>query len=162
MRTVGLLGGMSAGSTTLYYQAFNRLVRNGWRTSLRPASPWSIVLPAPMVQWQAAGDWDPGGRVPRGRRSVGWRALGAEARIPICANTMHIVADAVQAKVGVPVLHIADATADAVKRCAARGRCSPRASPWKSRSIATGWPPRACGPQRRRRRRPRAAPRHHL
>lgn len=113
MRTVGLLGGMSAESTTLYYQAMNRLVRErlGGLHSAQLLL-WSIDF-APMAAWQAAGDWDQAGAfLAQGARRL--EGAGAEA-ILICANTMHMVADQVQAAVGVPVLHIADATAEAVK-----------------------------------------------
>lgn len=113
MRTVGLLGGMSAESTTLYYQAMNRLVRErlGGLHSAQLLL-WSIDF-APMAEWQAAGAWGEAGRfLAGGARKL--EGAGAEA-ILICANTMHMVADQVQAAVGVPVLHIADATAEAVK-----------------------------------------------
>lgn len=113
MRTVGLLGGMSAESTTLYYQAMNRLVRErlGGLHSAQLLL-WSIDF-APMAAWQAAGEWDEAGAflAENARRLEG---AGAEA-ILICANTMHMVADQVQAAVGVPLIHVADATADAVK-----------------------------------------------
>lgn len=113
MRVVGLLGGMSAESTTLYYQAMNRLVRERLG-GLHSAEllMWSVDF-APIATMQADGDWQGAGEVlaQAARRLEG---AGAEA-ILICANTMHIVADQVQAAVGVPVLHIADATAAAVK-----------------------------------------------
>lgn len=113
MRTVGLLGGMSAESTTLYYQAMNRLVRErlGGLHSAQLLL-WSIDF-APMAEWQAAGDWDRAAAfLADGAKRL--EGAGAEA-ILICANTMHIVADQVQAAVGVPLIHIADATAQAVK-----------------------------------------------
>jgi aspartate racemase len=113
MRTVGLLGGMSAESTTLYYQAMNRLVRErlGGLHSAQLVM-WSVDF-APIAQMQADGDWVEAGMIlaEAARRLEG---AGAEA-ILICANTMHMVADQVQAAVGVPLLHIADATAAAVK-----------------------------------------------
>jgi aspartate racemase len=113
MRTIGLLGGMSAESTTLYYQAMNRLVRERLGGLHSADLLLSSIDFAPMADWQAAGEWKEAGAflAERARRLEG---AGAEA-ILICANTMHVVADQVQAAVGVPLLHIADATAAAVK-----------------------------------------------
>ncbi|CAN5875141.1 aspartate/glutamate racemase family protein [soil metagenome] len=113
MRTLGLLGGMSAESTTLYYQELNRLVR-ARLGGLHSAQLllWSVDF-AGIAALQASGDWAQAGAVlaDAARRLEG---AGAQA-ILICANTMHLVADQVQAAVSVPVIHIADATADAVK-----------------------------------------------
>jgi aspartate racemase len=113
MRTLGLLGGMSAESTTLYYQTINRLVRErlGGMHSARLIL-WSIDF-APMAELQAAGDWEAAARqlADAARRLEG---AGAQA-ILICANTMHLVAPQIQAAIQVPVIHIADATAMAVK-----------------------------------------------
>ena len=113
MRTVGLLGGMSAESTTLYYQAMNRLVRErlGGLHSMQMLM-WSVDF-APIAQMQADGDWEAAGQV-LAQAAARLELAGAEA-IMIGANTMHLVADQVQAAVGVPLIHIADATAAAVK-----------------------------------------------
>lgn len=113
MRTVGLLGGMSAESTTLYYQAMNRLVRErlGGLHSIQLLM-WSVDF-APIAKMQADGDWEAAGEV-LAEAAARLEAAGAQA-IMIGANTMHLVADQVQAAVGVPLIHIADATADAVK-----------------------------------------------
>jgi aspartate racemase len=113
MKVIGLIGGMSAESTALYYQLINRMVRErlGGLHSARLVL-WSVDF-APIAQMQADGDWDQAGQV----LADAARALegaGAQA-ILIGANTMHMVAPAVQAAVAVPVLHIADATANAVK-----------------------------------------------
>lgn len=113
MRTVGLLGGMSAESTTLYYQAMNRLVRErlGGLHSMQLLM-WSVDF-APIAQMQADGDWEGAGEV-LAQAAARLESAGAKA-IMIGANTMHLVADQVQAAIGVPLIHIADATADAVK-----------------------------------------------
>ena len=113
MRTVGLLGGMSAESTTLYYQAMNRLVRErlGGLHSIQLLM-WSVDF-APIARMQADGDWQAAGEV-LAQAAAKLELAGAEA-IMIGANTMHLVADQVQAAVSVPLIHIADATADAVK-----------------------------------------------
>ena len=113
MKTLGLLGGMSAESTTLYYQELNRGVRErlGGMHSAQLIL-WSIDF-APMAELQAAGDWDAAG-AQLAEAAKRLQIAGADA-VLICANTMHLVAPQVQAAIGVPVIHIADATADAVK-----------------------------------------------
>jgi len=120
MRVLGLIGGMSAESTAVYYREINRLVRERLG-GLHSAELilWSVDF-APIAEWQASDDWDATGEAlaEAARRLVG---AGAEA-ILICANTMHINAAQVQAAIGVPLIHIADATAQALK---ARGVARP-------------------------------------
>ena len=113
MRILGLLGGMSAESTVVYYQTLNRLVRERLG-GLHSAEMilWSVDF-APIAAWQASDDWAATGRAlaEAGRRL---EAAGAQALV-ICANTMHINAPDVQAATGVPLIHIADATAGALQ-----------------------------------------------
>lgn len=113
MRTLGLIGGMSAESTALYYGHLNRLARErlGGLHSSRLVMV-SIDF-APLAEMQARGEWEAAGLMlaDEARRL---EVAGAEA-ILICANTMHLVFDAVQAAVDAPVLHICDATAAALK-----------------------------------------------
>jgi aspartate racemase len=112
MKTLGLIGGMSWESTALYYQLLNRLARErlGGQHSAKLVL-WSIDF-APMAALQSAGLWDEATTImiDAARRLEG---AGAEA-IVICANTMHRMADEVQAAVGVPLIHVADAVAGAV------------------------------------------------
>jgi aspartate racemase len=113
MKTIGLIGGMSAESTTVYYQQLNRLVRErlGGLHSARIAM-WSLDF-APVAALQAKDDWDATGVLlaDAARRLEG---AGADC-ILICANTMHLNYGEVTGAVGVPVIHIADATGDALK-----------------------------------------------
>jgi len=113
MRTLGLIGGMSAESTTVYYQAINRLVRErlGGLHSAELVL-WSVDF-APIAELQAKDDWVETGRLmaDAARRLEG---AGAQA-ILICANTMHLNAPEVEAATGVPLIHIGDATARALK-----------------------------------------------
>ncbi|MGZ3403272.1 MAG: aspartate/glutamate racemase family protein [Phenylobacterium sp.] len=113
MKTIGLIGGMSAESTTVYYQLINRLVRErlGGLHSAQIAL-WSLDF-APIAELQARDDWDATGAIlaDAARRLEG---AGAQA-ILICANTMHLNYDQVAASVDAPVIHIADATAKALK-----------------------------------------------
>ena len=113
MRAIGLIGGMSAESTTVYYQTINRLVRErlGGLHSAELVL-WSLDF-APIAALQAKDDWDATAAIlaDAARRLEG---AGAQA-ILICANTMHLNAPQVEAAVSVPVIHIADATAQALK-----------------------------------------------
>ena len=118
MKTLGLIGGMSWESTTLYYQLMNRIARErlGGQHSARLVL-WSVDF-APIARMQAAGLWDEatGVMVDAARRL---ERAGAEA-IVICANTMHRMADEVAAAVSPPLLHVADATAAAIRAAGAR------------------------------------------
>jgi aspartate racemase len=113
MKTLGLLGGMSAESTMVYYQTLNRLARE----RLGGAHSAELVIRsvdfAPIAELQAAGDWDATGAI-LARHAKALEGAGAEA-ILICANTMHLNVPQIAAAVAVPVIHIADATADALK-----------------------------------------------
>ena len=113
MRTLGLIGGMSAESTTVYYQTINRLVRErlGGLHSAELVL-WSVDF-APIADLQARDEWAETGRLmaDAARRLEG---AGAQA-ILICANTMHLNAPEVEAATGVPLIHIGDATASALK-----------------------------------------------
>jgi aspartate racemase len=113
MRTLGLIGGMSAESTTVYYQTLNRLVRE----RLGGLHSADLILHsldfAPIAELQAKGDWDATGAI-LADAARGLAGAGAEALL-ICANTMHLNAPQVEAAVEVPLIHIADATAQALK-----------------------------------------------
>lgn len=114
MRTIGLIGGMSWQSTALYYQIINREI--GARLGgLRSAALHCASLDfEEVVVRQRRQDWD-GLAAMLSRTARGLVAAGAEG-ILIGTNTMHRVAPAVEAAAGVPLLHIVDATAAAVRR----------------------------------------------
>jgi aspartate racemase len=118
MRTIGLLGGMSCESTAVYYRLLNEGVRArlGGLHSARLLL-WSADF-AEIEVLQIAGDWGPAGTL-LGRQARTLETAGAEA-ILICSNTMHRVADAVQRAVGVPLLHLAEATAMAAQKIRVR------------------------------------------
>ena len=113
MKTIGLIGGMSWESTIPYYRLINEAVRErlGGLHSAR------LVLHsvdfAEIEQLQRAGEWDAAGAI-LAQAARGLEAAGAELLL-IGANTMHKVAPAVAATVRIPLLHVADATAAAVK-----------------------------------------------
>jgi aspartate racemase len=113
MKTLGLLGGMSAESTAYYYRELTRLVRE----RLGGLHSCELLLRsvdfARIAELQSKDAWDETGRILAGH-ARGLEAAGAQA-ILICANTMHINAPDVAAAVAVPLIHIGDATAQALK-----------------------------------------------
>jgi len=113
LKTLGLLGGMSWESTVLYYQHLNRLAREalGGQHSAK-LLVWSSDF-APLAAMQAAGQWGEAGVI-LAQAARALEAAGAEA-VLICANTMHKLAPQVAAAIGVPLIHVADATAEAIK-----------------------------------------------
>jgi aspartate racemase len=113
MKQLGLIGGMSWQSTALYYQFLNRRIqqRLGGLHSAK-----CIIFSfdfAELESLQRQGKWDEASGL-LSQEATHLRDAGAEALL-ICANTFHIVADAVATASGLPVLHIADFTAKAVK-----------------------------------------------
>ncbi|WP_254699153.1 aspartate/glutamate racemase family protein [Rhodococcus sp. SGAir0479] len=113
MRRIGMLGGMSWESTVEYYRLTNELVR----ARLGGVHSARIVLDsvdfADIETLQAAGEWEKAG-VALAARAHAVEAAGAEL-IVLCTNTMHVVIDAIEDAVSVPVLHIADATARSIR-----------------------------------------------
>ncbi|MCU1489586.1 MAG: racemase [Acidimicrobiaceae bacterium] len=109
-----MLGGMSWESSAEYYRLANELVRErlGGLHSAR------VVLAsvdfAEVEQLQLESRWDDAARLLAGA-AQGLQAAGAELLV-LCTNTMHKVADEVQAAVSIPLVHIADVTARAVLR----------------------------------------------
>ena len=113
MKTIGLLGGMSWESTALYYQKINEQVKKklGGLHSARIAMV-SVDFQE-IEDLQQRGLWEESGFV-LGKAAQQLEAAGADFLV-ICTNTMHKVAHQIEAAVNIPLLHIADATAEAVK-----------------------------------------------
>lgn len=119
MKTIGLIGGMSWESSALYYRQINEAVRQ----HLGGLHSAKLVLYSvdffEIEELQRAGDWAAAGALlAAAARSL--QAAGAEILV-LCTNTMHIVAPAIEAAVTIPLLHIADPTAQAIRR-AGHGR----------------------------------------
>jgi len=113
MMTIGMLGGMSWESSAHYYRLANELVRDrlGGHHSARCVL-YSVDF-ADIERRQAAGEWDEAADLlADAARRV--EAAGADLLL-LCTNTMHKVADQVAAAIDIPLLHIADVTADAVR-----------------------------------------------
>jgi aspartate racemase len=113
MKMLGLIGGMSWESSAHYY----RLINEGVRAARGPTASakcllWSFDF-SEIEILQRTGDWDRQEvlLIDAARRLAG---AGVEALL-ICTNTMHLMAEAVEAAAGVPLLHIADPTGAAVK-----------------------------------------------
>jgi len=114
MKTIGLLGGMSWESTVTYYQILNETVKERLG-GLHSAKILLYSVDFEEIETcQSSGDWDRSARI-LGDAALGLERAGADM-ILICTNTMHKVAPQVQARLHVPLLHIADATADALER----------------------------------------------
>ncbi len=114
METIGLLGGMSWVSTLLYYREINKTIAHRLGGSHSAKCLIHSFDFQEIENLQTAGDWTTAGRV-LGEAARGLRTAGANF-IVIAANTMHLVADDVERISGLPVLHIGDATAEALVR----------------------------------------------
>jgi aspartate racemase len=113
MKALGLIGGMSWESSAQYYRLINEGVRDArGATASAKCLLWSFDF-SEIEALQHAGDWAQLEKlmVDAGQRLAG---AGAEALV-ICTNTMHLMADAVEAAAGIPLLHIADPTGEAIK-----------------------------------------------
>lgn len=112
MKTIGLLGGMSAESTAVYYRELNRLVRERLG-GLHSAELLIRSLDfAPIAELQAQDRWDEAGAL----LAAAARRLeegGAEV-VVLATNTMHLSAEPICNAISVPFLHIGDATAGAL------------------------------------------------
>lgn len=108
-RTIGLIGGMSWESSAEYYRLLNEEVRR--RLGGHHCAPSLLVTLdfAEIEAMQRAGDWEAAGR----RLAQAARTLeeGGAQMVLLCTNTMHRVAEAIEAEISVPFVHIVDATA---------------------------------------------------
>jgi aspartate racemase len=112
MKTIGLIGGMSWESSALYYRWLNEEVQRRMG-GLHSARVLLISVDfAEIERLQHDGLWDEAGAIlADAARSL---AAGGADLILLCTNTMHRVADAITAAVDIPLLHIADPTAEAI------------------------------------------------
>ncbi len=113
MKTIGLIGGMSWESTIPYYRQINERIKE----RLGGLHSAKVVLYSvdfhEIERLQHVGDWDAAGRLlADAARSL--KAAGADFLV-LCTNTMHKVAPAIEAAVDIPLLHIADPTAEAIR-----------------------------------------------
>jgi aspartate racemase len=113
MRTIGLIGGMSWESTAIYYRLLNELVRERLGGLHSARIVMSSVDFAEIEELQSSGQWDRAGEL-LAAEAAKLEAAGADFLV-LCTNTMHKVADAIGSSVSIPLLHLGDATADAVR-----------------------------------------------
>src|SRR4051794_31236294 len=118
MRMIGLIGGMSWESTTVYYRRINDQVR----ARLGGLHSAEIIMRSvnfvDVVALQQAGAWDEAGALLAG---IGRDLQNAGAGcVLICTNTMHKLAERVQDGINVPLLHIVDTTAHALQAARVR------------------------------------------
>lgn len=114
MITIGLIGGMSWESSVEYYRIINEEIKKrlGGLHSAK-CLLYSVDF-AEIERYQAEGDWDSAGKI-LGEVALSLEKAGAEF-IVICTNTMHKVVQIVKEKINIPILHIADATANQIKK----------------------------------------------
>lgn len=114
MKTIGLIGGMSWESTVPYYKIINEEVKR----RLGGLHSAKIVLYSvefdEIERCQSSGDWEKSGNI-LGKAAQGLEAAGADFLL-ICTNTMHKVAPQVASMIHIPIVHIADATADELEK----------------------------------------------
>jgi len=114
MKTIGLLGGITCESSLVYYKLINEMTRSrlGGHHSAR-----SVMVSVDFADIQPlteAGDWD-------GVLAILLRAAQAIERggadlLVLCANTAHKLADEIGREIGIPIVHIVDATAREIRR----------------------------------------------
>lgn len=109
MKTIGLIGGMSWESTVTYYQIVNSVIKR----ELGGLHSAKVLLYSvdfeEIERYQSAGEWDKSADV-LAQAALNLQKAGADF-IVICTNTMHKVVPQIQEKISVPILHIAEATA---------------------------------------------------
>lgn len=110
MKTIGMIGGMSWESTVTYYQMINHVIKE----ELGGLHSAKILLYsvdfAEIEDYQSSGEWDKAGEV-LAAAAKKLENAGADY-IVICTNTMHKVVPQIEACIGIPVIHIAEATAE--------------------------------------------------
>lgn len=113
MKTIGMIGGMSWESSIEYYRIVNEAVKEKLGGLHSAKSLMVSVDFAEIEALQHAGDWE---AATQAMIEVAQQVeAGGADFVIICTNTMHKMADDVEAAIGIPLLHIADATAEAIK-----------------------------------------------
>lgn len=114
MKMIGLIGGMSWESTALYYRIINEQVKQQLGGLHSARSLMYSVDFHEIEQLQAAGEWQKAGEIlADAARSL---EQGGTDFIVLCTNTMHKVAQQITDAVSIPLLHIADATAQRIRQ----------------------------------------------
>lgn len=114
MKTIGILGGMSAASTQTYYRELCNLTRARYGGLHSPELLIRSLDFATIEALQMQGDWTAAGAI-LNKEAKALERGGAQVII-LATNTMHKLADQMMSGVGIPFIHIADATALAIKQ----------------------------------------------
>ena len=112
MKKIGLIGGITPQSTIMYYQVLNDLAQQKYGGGHTAKVLVNSVDFGEISALQVAGKWDVLGDI-MANAAISLERADASCII-ICANTMHLCVDAVKNKVSVPIIHIAEATAEAI------------------------------------------------
>ena len=112
LKTIGLIGGMSWESTATYYKIINETVKEklGGLHSAK-CILYSVDFQE-IEECQANGNWEKSGEI-LGEAAYNLEKAGADF-IVICTNTMHKVVNQIKEKISVPILHIAEMTAEKI------------------------------------------------
>ena len=112
LKTIGLIGGMSWESTVTYYKIINETVKEklGGLHSAK-CILYSVDFQE-IEECQANGNWEKSGEI-LGEAAYNLEKAGADF-IVICTNTMHKVVNQIKEKISIPILHIAEMTAEKI------------------------------------------------
>lgn len=114
MKTIGLIGGMSWESTVTYYKIINEIIKKelgGFHSA--KCILYSVDFHE-IEECQANGEWSKSGEI-LAEAAVSLEKAGADFII-ICTNTMHKMVDMIRERISIPILHIAEATAEELKK----------------------------------------------
>ena len=114
MKTIGLIGGMSWESTVTYYQIVNETIKHELG-GLHSAKTFLYSVDfAEIEEYQTNGEWAKSAEVLT-EAAINLEKAGADYII-ICTNTMHKVVPEIQKHISIPIIHIAEATAEELKK----------------------------------------------
>ena len=112
VKTIGLIGGMSWESTVTYYKIINEVIKEKLGGLHSAKCVLYSVDFQEIEECQANGDWERSGEI-LGEAAYNLEKAGADF-IVICTNTMHKVVNQIKEKISIPILHIAEMTAEKI------------------------------------------------
>ena len=112
LKTIGLIGGMSWESTVTYYKIINEVIKEKLGGLHSAKCVLYSVNFQEIEECQANGNWEKSGEI-LGEAAYNLEKAGADF-IVICTNTMHKVVDQIKEKISIPILHIAEMTAEKI------------------------------------------------
>jgi len=112
LKTIGLIGGMSCESTVTYYKIINEIIKEKLGGLHSAKCVLYSVDFQEIEECQANGNWEKSGEI-LGEAAYNLEKAGADF-IVICTNTMHKVVNQIKQKISIPILHIAEMTAEKI------------------------------------------------